>query len=285
MAIKINYYDEYSRLKRVALYRPSADEIEQKDVESAMYSSIPDTAIVLQEFDEVVAKLQELDVEVVVLDGNKSMTKTPNMIFLRDVAFVYGDDIFLARMKHSIRADEPLKFIALLTEVQPNLNGKFKHISEGTMEGADLLIDSNKTILAYTGSRTSTESVSEVAKQLSISKVRHIPANIDGVPQHLLGGIHILGPELLTRRVEYCPEEVGGYKNICFTEDDEVSKGFSLNIITIAPNEILMPKNCPNTKFILESHGVVCHEVGIDEIHKMGGGLACMALPLARNVS
>lgn len=282
MAIDVSYSNEYSRLRHVILYRPHIDEIEQDDIKKAMYIAKPNPQAVLSEFDNIAAKLRQLGVIVTILDGSGSSVRTPNMIYLRDVAFIFNNQIILARMKHKARSEEPAKFKRLLSNAEPSLVHQFLSVSDGSMEGADLLIKNNNTVLAYTGSRTSNNFVDILRQKLNISELINVPAHISGVPQHLLGGIHILDKDLLTRRVKYCDTDITGYHSIDFFEDQEITNKFSLNIITIGPREILMPANCNRTKIRLQAHGVICHEVEVSEIHKMGGGLACMVLPVQR---
>src|SRR5688572_20015403 len=121
----IHYKNEYSQLKRVALYRPALDEIEQKDAKAAMYIDIPDPVKVLEEFDGIVEKLQSLGTEVVVLEQAEGLPKTSNMIFLRDVAFPFRDEIVLANMKHPLRYAEPEKFKKLLLAQYPDVANLF----------------------------------------------------------------------------------------------------------------------------------------------------------------
>jgi N-dimethylarginine dimethylaminohydrolase len=97
-----------------------------------------------------------------------------------------------------------------------------------------------------------------------------------------LGGVHILDKKLASRRVQYRIDQIEDYDFIDFDENEEIREGFALNIVTISPREILMPANNPNTRKKMETSGIVCHEVSVQEIHKMGGGLACMILPLWR---
>lgn len=265
------------------MYRHDKSEIEQSDSDTAMYLSIPDADKVLREFDGIVDKLEELGIEVSVLEGKNSTQKTPNMIYLRDVAFVYKSDIILARMKYAVREGEPAKFLNLIREQHPELLFHIKNIDRGNLEGADLLVKSENEILTYTGSRTSVSALKELQKVYPNVKFTNIPANIAGVPQHLLGGIHIVDRSVLTRRIKYCSTEIEQFNLIDFDEDEEVGRGFSLNILTVGPGEILMPKNRYITKAAFEANGIICHEVEIDETHKMGGGLACMILPIARS--
>lgn len=279
----INYQNEYTRLKRLALYRPAMDEIDQRDPAISMYVERPNPELVLQEFDGVVAKLEELGIEVVVLEPTEGMEKTSNMIYLRDVAFAFRDKLLLANMKHSIRQAEPQKFKELLVTSDTRFGDAFIALDQAaTMEGADIFAINNNLLYAYTGSRTSSNVMGFLSQDFDDIRVESIEANINGVPQHILGGVHILDGSIATRRTRYCNDAIEGYDFIDFDESEEISKGFALNIVTLSPREILMPANNPDTKSKLESCGITCHEVPVHEIHKMGGGLACMVLPLWR---
>lgn len=279
----IHYKNEYSQLKRVALYRPAPDEIEQKDAKAAMYIDIPDPVKVLKEFDGIVEKFQSLGIEVVVLEQAEGLSKTSNMIFLRDVAFPFRDEIVLANMKHPLRYAEPEKLKKLLLAKYPDAANLFVDLDKSiSMEGADIFAIDEDLLYVYTGNRTSEGIDLALQRIFPNASVKTIEANITGVPQHILGGVHILSDKLASRRIEYCMDGIEDYEFIDFKEDAETKDGFSLNILTLAPREILMPANNPATKRRLEVNGITCHEVEVNEIHKMGGGLACMALPLYR---
>lgn len=280
-----NYSNEYGKLKRVALYKPSLSEIYQGDPGDMMYSDKPDPKKVLAEFSNVVQAFRSLGVEVVELeDRDRKYPQTANMIFLRDVAAVIGDKIILANMKFDVRKDEPSKFKNLLIDQKTIGESSFFELSSDTsMEGADIIVASTSQFLAYTGYRTSLNAVTEITKLMDVTPTI-MPANIQKIPQHLLGAMHIVGPGKIAQRSKYCNTKIDEYEYIDFDETYEIKDGFAMSIVTISPMEILMPSGCQKTKDIFEKNGVKCHVVDISEIHKMGGGLACMTLPLERKM-
>ncbi len=278
----VNYSNEYSRLKKVILYRPRIAEIENHNPQKAMYISLPDAQKVLNEFDSIVRKLESLDIEVIVLEGNKNSVLTSNMIYLRDVATVFRDKVIISRMKHEIRQNEPEKLMNLLINNNSKFEETFICLSNGTIEGADIFVINSNLIYVYIGNRTNCDAVQEIATLYPELEVKLIKAKINNIPQHILGGVHIVNKDLIIRRTQYCKDMIQDYKSVDFVEDIETASGFALNFLTISPNEILMPSNRPKTKKILEDYRIKCHEVDIDEIHKMGGGLACMVLPILR---
>lgn len=281
----VNYSNECGELKRVALYKPGLNEIYQGNPADVMYSNKPDPKKVLAEFNNVAQVFQSLGVEVIELENqDQKHPQTPNMIFLRDTAAVIGDKIIPANMKYDVRKDEPSKFKELLINKKAVDESSFMELSSSTcMEGADIMVASPAQVLAYTGYRTSLSAVTEIARYLNAIPTI-IPANIQKIPQHLLGAMHIIGPGKIARRPKYCNTKIDGYEYIDFDETDEIKGDFAMNIVTISPMEILMPSGCKKTKDIFEKNGIKCNVVDISEIHKMGGGLACMTLPLERNM-
>jgi N-dimethylarginine dimethylaminohydrolase len=279
----INYTNEFGKLKRVALYKPLINEVHQGNPSDSMYITNPNAEKVLAEFENLVKTFSDLGLEVVLLeDSIHKHPPTTNMIFLRDVAAIIDEKIILANMKYDLRKAEPYKFKDLLMDKCKVSEDTFVELPASmTMEGADIILCGESKVIAYTGFRTSPEAIGVIANQFQIS-VKSIPANIQKVPQHLLGAIHVIGPGTIARRPRYCNTEIDGFEYIDFEETDEIKNNFAMNIVTIAPNEILMPSNCPETKRIFEENGIKCHIVEISEIHKMGGGLACMTLPLER---
>jgi N-dimethylarginine dimethylaminohydrolase len=281
--VLVNYNSEYTRLKKVALYRPNFDEVEQIDVKNVMYTEIPDPKAVYEEFDGIVDKLRSLGVEVIVLEDKENYTHTSNMIFLRDVAMVFRNKIVLANMKYGIRKKEPEKFKYLLEKNNHRYSDSFINLDNNAiMEGADIFVLSLDLLYIYQNNRTNSNATSEIKARFSNVQIHTIKADIFDIPQHILGGVHIIDEKLAARRVEYCHNPIGDIDFIDFTETSEIREGFGLNIVTISPSEILMPSNRPDIKQRLESAGIVCHEIKIEEIYKMGGGLACMVLPLVR---
>ena len=280
----IKYTNEYSRLRKVAVYKPSLDEISQRDIDYSMYLEIPRPKLVLEQFEKIISRLKELEIEVIILESKKDEVNTPNMIFLRDDAFIYGDKILLANMKHEIRRPEPKKLESLLVRLNKDFSNSFIHLDQSlSMEGADIQITSKDSLYAYIGNRTSSRIVTELPRIFrNINTIGSINADGHMVPQHFLGRMHVIDSGLAIRRIEVCNQTISHYRLIDFLENEETKNRLSLNIITIAPREILMPANNPITKSRLEKHGITCHEVELDEIHKMGGGLACMILPLVR---
>jgi hypothetical protein len=49
--------------------------------------------------------------------------------------------------------------------------------------------------------------------------VKLIKAKINNIPQHILGGVHIVNKDLIIRRTQYCKDMIQDYKSVDFVED------------------------------------------------------------------
>lgn len=56
-----------------------------------------------------------------------------------------------------------------------------------------------------------------------------------------------------------------------------------VNMITIAPRQVVMPAGAPETRRLLEQRGVDTIEVPYDEVIKYGGGIRCTTMQLIRD--
>jgi arginine deiminase len=63
---------------------------------------------------------------------------------------------------------------------------------------------------------------------------------------------------------------------------DEVNRGSALNFVTLGPRRILMAAGNPITQTSLESAGITCKTVTVDELIKAAGGIGCMTGILER---
>jgi arginine deiminase len=151
-----------------------------------------------------------------------------------------------------------------------------------TMEGADFFWISESEVLISVGNRTSEDFVTSFKFFYPNLKVTLVQAAPEGIPQHILGGAHIVDKDTIIQRKSIIKHDLGFRNTILLEETDEVINGYAMNILTIAPMEIIMPAGNPKTQEIYESHGIKVHTSPAKEIGKMGGAFACMTLPMKR---
>jgi N-dimethylarginine dimethylaminohydrolase len=151
------------------------------------------------------------------------------------------------------------------------------------MEGADFFWVNEKEVIISVGNRTSLEFAETFKSLYPDVNVRTVEAAAEGIPQHILGGAHIISEDTIIQRKSIVKHGLG-FKNVIELEEtEEVVNGYAMNIVTVAPMEIIMPSGNPETKAIYESHGIKVHESPAFELGKMGGCFACATLPLKRS--
>jgi len=267
------------------LHKPSKRELICMKPEDAMYASTtaPDYWKVTQEFNEYVHKLEQLGVEVIVTENDDNIC--PNNIFMRDIAAVIGEYIVVGNPAYDIRKPEVENFIQGLNNVKMPQQ-VIRLSTKTTLEGADVFVLPHKTIIVSVGNRTNIIAYNQLKAFFSRKgwTVNMIAAQPEGVPQHILGAKHIVSQDTLISRNHVNNSNIhSSFDNvIALTENDEVCDGYAMNVVTLGPNEIIMPSGNPVTKKLYESHGLIVHETPTREISKMAGSLACMTLPLER---
>ena len=281
--------NEYGKLREVILHKPQQKELNSVSAEAAMYATVktPDYYKVLQEFNEYVLLLESLDVKVWVDDIDHDYI-CPNNIFMRDIGAVIGDTLVIGKPAYDIRKPEVDNFKKYLAA--SGLQSQYKILQlngKCTFEGADLFVIDNKEVVVAVGNRTNIQAYDRLKQYFSrqgwnFNIVNALP---EGIPQHLLGGKHIVSKDTIISRTHLNGNTVHkSFKNsITLTEDSEVVNGYACNVVTIGPNEIVMPSGNPMTKRFYEAKGLKVHETPTQEISMMAGSLACMTLPLKRD--
>jgi N-dimethylarginine dimethylaminohydrolase len=187
----------------------------------------------------------------------------------------------MANPKYRIRKGE--QFNALTTIRRHGYVGQVLELPINiTMEGADFFWINEKEVLISVGNRTSDLFAETFQCLYPDIKVRTVAAAAEGIPQHILGGAHIVDKDTVIQRKAIIKHDLG-FKNVIELEEtDEVVNGYAMNIVTIGPMEIIMPSGNPKTKAIYEANGIKVHESPGVEYGKMGGCFACATLPIKR---
>jgi N-dimethylarginine dimethylaminohydrolase len=281
---EFGYTNEYDRLETVMLHIPRRHEIEYFDPKKAMYKSIPNYEKLLEEVDAYRTKLISLGIQVCddLYFHETEYKPFPNQLYMRDLAVVMPDAIILANPKYSIRKGEEKNLLATLRHW--GYAGRVIELAKSaTMEGADFFWISENEVLISIGNRTSEDFVTSFKFFYPNIKVTTVAAAPEGIPQHILGGAHIVDKDTIIQRKSIVKHDLGFKNVIQLEETDEVVNGYAMNIVTLAPMEIIMPEGNPKTQAIYESHGIKVHTSPMYESGKMGGCAACMTLPIKRS--
>ena len=280
---KYGYTNEYDTLVAAMIHIPRRNEIEYFDPKKAMYKSIPNYEKLLEEVDQYRTLLMNLGIQVYddVYFHDTDYNPYPNQIFMRDLAVITPNAIILANPKYDIRKGEERNLLATMRKW--GYFGRVIELSKNTtMEGADFFWISESEVLVSVGNRTSEDFVTTFKFFYPNLKVTVVEAASEGIPQHILGGAHIVDKDTIIQRKSIIKHDLGFKNTILLEETDEVVNGYAMNILTVGPMEIIMPSGNPETKAIYESHGIKVHESPAKEIGKMGGAFACMTLPMKR---
>lgn len=284
--LSVGVHDEYSQLESVFIHIPRKQEVVVNDPEKVMFSAVPNYNELIDEVDAYIKLLTELGITVY-HDGffrEPELQPFPNAIYQRDLAVIGPDNtVFLANPKYNIRKGEEQHllfnlrrwgFFGRVVDLEPRI----------TMEGADFFwVNKNKVIISV-GNRTSPDFIEVFSGLYPDVEVMAVEAAAEGIPQHILGCKHIVNEDTIISRNSINGDDLGFANIIEMEETDEIVNGYAMNVVTIGPNEIIMPSGNPETKAIYESHGIKCHETPCKQIGKMSGAIACMTLPLKRKM-
>ena len=196
--------NEYGKLREVILHKPQQKELTSVSAEAAMYATVksPDYYKVLQEFNEYVLLLENLGVKVWVNDIPHDNV-CPNNIFMRDIGAVIGDTLVIGKPAYDIRKPEVDNFKNFLAVSGLQTQYKILELNGAcTFEGADLFVIDNKEVVVAVGNRTNIQAYDRLKQYFSrqgwnFSIVTALP---EGIPQHLLGGKHIVSQDTIISR-------------------------------------------------------------------------------------
>ena len=281
---EFGYSNEYDKLESVMLHIPRRHEIEYFDPKKAMYKSIPNYERLLEEVDAYRTKLISLGIAVYddLYFHETEYNPFPNQLYMRDLAVIMPDAVILANPKYNIRKGEEKNLLTTLRHW--GYSGRIIELaSSSTMEGADFFWVSESEVIVSVGNRTSEEFVTAFKFFYPNIKVNTVAAAQEGIPQHILGGAHIVDKDTIIQRRSIIKHDLGFKNVISLEETDEVVNGYAMNIVTLGPLEIIMPEGNLKTQAIYESHGIKVHTSPMYEAGKMGGCAACMTLPIKRS--
>jgi dimethylargininase len=284
LKFEFGYSNEYDKLESVMLHIPRRNEIEYTDPKKAMYKSIPNYEKLLEEVDAYRTKLISLGVQVYddLYFHETEMRSFPNQVYMRDLAVIMPDSIILANPKYDIRKGEEKNLLELLRHW--GYTGRIIELANTVnMEGADFFWLSKSEVLISVGNRTSQDFVNIFKFFYPNIKVNVVEAAPEGIPQHILGGAHIISKDTIIQRKSIIKHDLGFKNTIILDETNEVVNGYAMNIVTLGQNEIIMPEGNPITKAIYEAHGITVHTTPMYELGKMGGCAACCTLPIKRS--
>lgn len=281
MDMNINLSNEYGRLKSVLLYKPTNPIVYDIDsADDALFEEIPDYDKIVTEIESYVKLLKSLDVNVYQFDNPLD----PNSIYAKDLIIAGNSKVVVCNPKYDVRRGE--KGILERFFMNNNIECYTSEDQDMYFEGADFFWLNKNEALLNCGARTSIDAVNYLSEVFNIKIHTSDVGKEYRIPQHLLGALHVISEDTVAIRYELTGNvfKQFGYKNeIRFNEDNEITSGYSMNIVSLSNKELIIPSGNPNTKNKFEQQGYKVYTTPVSEISKMGGALACMTAILERD--
>ena len=279
---------EYKRLEAVMLYCPGRELARVRNPNAVQHLERIDPAAIKKEFDAISSTFRRLGVTVHMLPRGFDEEK-PNLMYVRDLFFNTLEGAVVSRMASAVRAGEEKHAARALSELGVPINRTIS--GRGLFEGADALWLDPKTVLCGVGNRTNAEGFAQLRAVLKAQGVEALSTPLPRGIQHLMGILQIVDSRLALVRVEIAPKSLvrllvrRRFAVVPVPEIEETTAMQGMNVVTVAPRTIVMPKGCPTLKRIYAAAGVtVAADVEIEQLRRGAGGLACATGILSRRI-
>jgi len=269
---------EWAPLKRVLLHPPGKEFDLLTDPDALQMLDSIDYQLALDQHNAIVQAYKEEGV-IINFVGPKG-TPSPNQVFCADLFFMTPEGAIIARPASKIRAGEEIWVARRLADmgipILKTLHG------DAVFEGADALWLNRKHLLIGRGLRTNDEAITQISTLLREMSIEVIPIDLPIGTMHLMGILRFLDKDLVLvwpyRLAWKAVDELkaAGYQVLIIPNETEATNGGALNFVTLGPRSILMAEGNTTTQSYLESHGVECRTVIIDELLKAAGGIGCL---------
>ena len=262
----------------------------------------------MENFMELKTTLENARVKII--DYSKELTNDEkavseqliNRYFVRDLACVLGNRIFLGEAGSSIRRPEYPHAHSLLEKWFPKTNIKVKQPSTA-LECGDVLILNRDAVLINIGMRTTLEAVESIKDrifqegftEIAIidlprgSDTLHLDMNCNVANANLVIAkyfmryfpVHVLTPQ--TSRFEMTKQFLDrhGFDVYWLEKYNTIP---DINFINLNPETLLISKQATKQQWtkhpLLQKKHLI--EIEVTELEKGGGGIRCMTLPLVR---
>ncbi len=277
---------EWRPLKSVLLHRPGAELQASADPDQAQMLAPLDLSRAQAQHDAMAQAYRDAGVTVHQVEPNE--TPPPNLIFAADLLFTTPEGVILGRPASTVRAGEERLVARRLAELGIPILRSVR--GRGTFEGADAAWIDPSTVMLATGLRTNAEGAAQVTSLLIEMEVEVIPVGLPFGAMHLMGTLRIVDRDLAFAwpgRVPYVTVEAlrsYGFSVHLMPDEREVISGSALNFVTLGPRSVLMAAGNPRSARLMQSAGVRCQTVEVDELIKAAGGIGCLSGILQREI-
>lgn len=304
-----NCWSEHEELEVVMLCAPTKLDVTDLTIaENVGWSATVNHVKAMENFMELKTTLENEGVEVIdyskeLTSGEKTVSEQLiNRYFVRDLACVLGNRMFLGEAGSSLRRPEYPHAHSLLDKWFPARNFKVKQPSTA-LECGDVMILNRDAVLINIGMRTTLEAV-EIMKvpifQEGFTEIAIIDLPRRSDTLHLDMNCNVANTNLVIAKnfMRYFPVHVFTPQTSRFemTEQFLNHHGFDvywlekyntitdINFINLNPETLLISKQATKQQWtkrpLLQKKNLI--EIEVTELKKGGGGIRCMTLPLVR---
>jgi N-dimethylarginine dimethylaminohydrolase len=268
---------EFGQLRHVVVCPPAYMEIRKiiNETQKHYLNHNIDTDLAMKQHGDFVKALRDNGVDVMSLPAHKEFNE---QVYTRDIGFCIGDTLFVSNMEDDIRKGET----KILKEWLEEQDLTYKGITEGTIEGGDVVVDGRRVWIGLS-KRTDEKAVQQVQELLPEYEVlpvriREDILHLDCVFNLVREDLAILYPDAFEQ--EDLKRFRKLYKTIEISEEEQFYMG--TNILSFAPDKLLSLPSNKRVNEALRKEGVTVIEVNFSEIIKSGGSFRCCSLPLQR---
>lgn len=287
----MNTFNEYSKLKEVAIRSPLSSFIDEAKLssewEALRFHSKPDLKQAIIEYNYFRDLLDDDAVTIIDLPSSKLLTL--DSIYTRDSILISKKGLILCNMGRSSRTPEASENFKTLESRGYEIAGQIK--APGTLEGGDFIwIDDHHAAVGL-GPRTNVEGIRQLKEILGLSVELHIvdlpePSHPDDV-LHLMSIISPLDKNLALVYKPLMPRSFTSWLSglgIKFVEvSDQEYLLMGCNVLATSPRSVIMLEYLPGVQFELERAGCEVKVYKGMEISRKGeGGPTCLTRPLKR---
>ena len=274
-------------LKRVVVRRPT-EAFGNADPNRWHYTSRPNLTIARQEHQKFVDILAQAGVEIIYHDVE--LPEHADAIFVHDPVIVTDQGAILLRMGKPLRRGEEDAIEITLKEAGIPIH--FRLHGEALAEGGDLLWIDRQTLAVGLGFRTNEAGFNQLRQALP-EEIELIPVQLPyfkgpDACLHLMSFISLVDHKLAVVYPPLMPVPFWqllnrrGFRFVEVPENEFWSMG--PNVLAIAPGQLLMLENNPQTRQRLQAAGCEVatyrgHEISL----KAEGGATCLTRPVLRS--
>lgn len=221
---------------------------------------------VAREHEAYAGALRELGLRVEVLPA---LEEFPDSIFVEDPALVFSEGAILLRPGAPTRAGE-------VAEIAPALETRFEHVLRlegGYVDGGDVLTTPDEVLIGLSARTDAAGAQALIAALAELGRKGRVVTTPPGV-LHFKTGCGLIDESTVAIAAALDEAEMfGGLKRMVLPAGEEAAA----NILRVR-DTVLIGEGFPESREMIERHGVKTLALPISEIAKIDAGLSCMSL-------